>query len=1119
MPGPVDRSHPKIELLIYMESSTTLAEFEKQAREAKAQGNWQLSKENWQKCVDLAEERLDFHLEVAIAQRSCKEYEESMITLELALNRFGPDCWIFDNIARIHSELGKREEAKVAWQAALDLAKDQAVKNIFPANQGIFEDILKAIDAQQQEFFAQEMHAIEEAIANRDSRSALELLKSAQTRFPPKTSDDVRKLAGLYHKLDDRRSEIQLWETFTGENPKDLFGQLTLAIMYRESGNFDLSLKVLLASLENFGENCWIYDNLARLSILQGAKAKAESYWKKAAKCATEPAEKNEFQSMLRSLGESVQMNQQGGFIEFLIPDSKSPQTIGLWVDDEIIPNVKWSEESAGQHIRLRMALPTRYLDGRIHIFEARDIHTGHILGIQADVPPHVSTPWTVLLKYSHPPFPGYLSPMASDRYLSLQYWLSHFQKSPERAIALDQLPLTHDILVQGFEQKRRAYEKLRFPVYSQPKVSIVVPVHNKFTITYHCLAALLFAFNETSFEVIIVDDGSDPAEDTVVLMPQTVTGIQIIRNELALGFVGACNAGAAIAKGDYILFLNNDTEPTAKWLDELIFVFDHFENVGLAGSKLVYPDGRLQEAGGIIWKNGDPWNYGRGGNPQDPRYNYTREIDYLSGAAIILPRTIWEEVGGFSREFAPAYFEDTDLACKIRHSGRRLVYAARSKVYHFEGMSCGTDTGGSGLKRFQEINRPKFKQRWASMFRTHGNYGEKPDLEKDRNVRFRVLFIDAECPRPDRDAGSYAAIQEIRLIQSLGAKATFLPTNLAYMGAYTEDLQRMGVEAIYAPFTFSIEDFLKERGGEFDAVYITRYYVARDFLSIVRRYAPQAKVLFCNADLHFLRQLREALYHDSDPQRMLEAARTRDAELEIMRQVDVTLSYNSIEHAVILSHNMDQGQTALCPWVVEVVESVPQFAERQDVAFLGNYQHPPNYEAVEFFARQVLPKLRADIPDISFRVYGSNVSEKLEKLAKSTPGLVLCGYVENVAEIYNTCRVFIAPLQSGAGIKGKVISALGYGVPQVLSPLAAEGTGLGDGIEVHIASTPEEWVNAVTELYNNPQTWQSMSTAAQDKARRHYSFKQGRNLMRKALQSASIFVGDQEFGLHVTRV
>lgn len=649
---------------------------------------------------------------------------------------------------------------------------------------------------------------------------------------------------------------------------------------------------------------------------------------------------------------------------------------------DSSIANLSHPQGKCG----FRFPIPQPYLDGRIHYFQIEDVDTGLLVAQTFEITPFILTPWDAIQKYSKPPFPSYLSPIASDRYRNLDLSIQAFAqgKNPEKIKILAQL---HQQLVRGFERKILSYNPLSFPVVENPQVSVIIPIHNKFAVTYNCLNSLLFAYNDCTFEVIIVDDGS---EDDSLEIPELIKGITYLRHETAQGFILSCNLGAKSAKGEYLVFLNNDTEVTVKWLDEMLFVFANFPDVGLVGSKLVYPDGKLQEAGGIVWKTGDPWNYGRGQNANHPKYNYTRQVDYVSGASLMIPQSLWTEINGFSVELCPAYFEDTDLAFKVKATGKKVVYTPFSQVYHYEGISSGTSVT-SGMKRYQEVNRPKFKRKWVNLYQYNGEVGEQVDLAKDRGIRYRALFLDLQPPRPDQDAGSYAAIQEMRLLQSLGFKATFIPENMAYLGSYTEDLQRLGIEVIYAPFYYSIQEFLKERGQEFDVVYITRYQTVKNHITTVRQYAPQAKVMFCNADLHFLRELRSGIANKNQEQ-INNAIKVRELELEMIRQVDVTLSYNSIEHAVVLSHNLEKTNVVTCPWVVDIANDIPSFESRQDLAFLGGFGHPPNLEAMTFFIQSVMPLLREKLPKVRLLIYGSNIPEKLEKMA--TDDVVIKGYV-----------------------------------------------------------------------------------------------------------------------------
>jgi GT2 family glycosyltransferase/glycosyltransferase involved in cell wall biosynthesis len=782
------------------------------------------------------------------------------------------------------------------------------------------------------------------------------------------------------------------------------------------------------------------------------------------------------------------------------------PLRVRLFVDGREHTSALADRPHGESRSGFRLPLPTEVLDGEAHWISVR-IPNDQSVAETAEILPAAMTPWAALSRYGSVRLPARLSTAASYRYEALREHVEALARAgakgsaAEAALAgLSQLTVAHERVLAGIDRKLRVLPPLAFPMHETPKVSIVIPVHNKLDVTHNCLAALVLAYNAASFEVIIADDGSS---DGTSAIEELVSGITVVRNGSAEGFISACNLGASKARGEYVVLLNNDTEPTARWLDELIHCFENFDRVGLVGSKLLYPDGRLQEAGAIIWGSGNAWNYGRLGNAADPKYNYTRQADYVSGAALMIPTALWKQVGGLSEDLRPAYWEDTDLAFKVRETGHRVLYAPLSVVFHFEGVSNGTDTS-SGMKRFQEVNRPKFLRKWRAAYRGNG-INETPanaEAEKDRGIGLRALFIDAQTPRPDQDAGSYAAVQEIRAMQALGAKVTFLPDNLAYLGGYTINLQRAGVETIYAPFATSVENFLESRGPEFDVIYITRYRIAEKHIEAVRRHAPQAKVMFCNADLHFLRELREAV-RVKDPEKMSAALATREAELRVMRAVDITLSYNQVEHAVILSHNLNSSIVSTAPWIVDVPQDIPGYEARSGIAFLGGFSHPPNGEAVQFFVREVMPLLRRRLPDAAFTIYGSSVPPEIEKLAAND--VVVKGFVEDVADVFSGARVFVAPLLSGAGVKGKVVDALSFGVPSVLSPVAAEGIGLSEGSEAIVARNPAEWVDAIVTLYTDAAAWHIMSERARAYARRVYSFERGVEHMRAAVEAVGL--------------
>lgn len=739
------------------------------------------------------------------------------------------------------------------------------------------------------------------------------------------------------------------------------------------------------------------------------------------------------------------------------------------------------------------LRLPDRHLTGGHALIELRDAAGIRRYWQDWCLTRRQVTAVEHLQRESRSPYPSDLFPQTVHRYRGLRAHCAA-GSSPE---VVEQLDRAIAALEAGHEALRLL--PLRFPAVEAPDVSVVIPAHNKVKVTYAALCGLLLAWNEARFEVIVVDDAST---DETAHLEDLVAGITVIRNETAQRFIRACNAGVAAARGRYVVLLNNDTEPTAGWLDALIDAFERFPKVGLVGSKLLYPDGRLQEAGGIVWASGDPWNYGRLQNPWEPRYSYARQTDYLSGAAMMTSRAIWDRVGGLSGYLEPMYFEDTDFAFKVRDAGYTTWFVPGSVVFHYEGLTSGTDTG-SGFKRFQEINRPKFKRRWAKAFAGFSKTGTAPDLEKDRGIKGRVLFVDYTTPTPDRDAGSYAALQEIRLVQSLGYKVTFLPENLAHMGAYTEAMQAMGVEMITAPFFRNLEEFIEARAGEFDAFYITRYHVMNKVVPLIKRVAPEARIIMNGADLHYLRLLRKGM---AEGDRVgIEKARTvRDQELVAMQTADVVLSYNETEHAVIDALSEGRVRVMTCPWVVEVPETVPPRAGRSGLSFLGSFQHHPNLEGVLWFAGQVMAPLEHARPDIRLAIYGSRMPDAVKALA--SPAIDPVGYVEDVADAYDRHLVFVAPLLSGAGIKGKVLSALAHGIPCVLSPVAAEGIGLRDGEDCLIARSPAEWIEAVTRLTDDAALWDAIAASARRLATGRFSFDRGREQMRAAFEAIELF-------------
>ena len=466
--------------------------------------------------------------------------------------------------------------------------------------------------------------------------------------------------------------------------------------------------------------------------------------------------------------------------------------------------------------------------------------------------------------------------------------------------------------------------------------------------------------------------------------------------------------------------------------------------------------------------------------------------MDYISGAAILLSAELWNRIGGFDERFAPAYCEDSDLAFEVRKAGYRVVYQPLSKVIHFEGVSNGTDVNGSGLKRYQVENSEKLKEKWKEEFKKQCvNTGSpNPFRARERSMgKPIILVVDHYVPTFDKDAGSKTTFQYLKMFLNKGYAVKFLGDNYLHEEPYTTVLQQMGIEVLYGQeYLTGIWDWLDKNGKEISIAYLNRPHIAAKYVDYIAEHTD-IKIIYYGHDLHFMREFREyELTGDIGKKR--DSEYWKSIEFSLMHKAAVSYYPSVVEEEAI--HDVDEtvNVKAITAYVYDTfLDNLNQdFAKREGLLFVGGFAHPPNADAVLWFAKEVFPMIREKL-DVNFYVVGSRVTDEIKALEQPGSKIIVKGFVseEELSELYRSCRIVIVPLRYGAGVKGKVVEAIYNGAPIVTTSVGSEGI---PGVEdvLLVEDKPEDFAGAVVKLYGDEKRLAQLSQKTQEYIKAHFS-------------------------------
>ncbi len=624
-----------------------------------------------------------------------------------------------------------------------------------------------------------------------------------------------------------------------------------------------------------------------------------------------------------------------------------------------------------------------------------------------------------------------------------------------------------------AFDAFMESGERLDVPAYAHPDVTILLVLYNQAPLTLACLKSLRDKA-AVACDTLIVDNAS--SDETPDLLDR-VSGADVIVNAENVGFLKAVNQAAEVAKGKYILLLNNDALLRDGALAAAVEAFEREADVGAVGGRVVLPDGRLQEAGSIIWADGSCLGYGRGMEPEAGEAMFRREVDYCSGVFLLVERETFLGMGGFDERYAPAYYEESDFCMRLREAGKRVLHEPAVVVDHLE---FGSSQKSEQALELQRRNRDIFYERHReTLERDH--HAPKPENILPARARGawrgRVLMIDDCVPVPTKGAGFPRACEMVQDLVDLGYEVTHYPLRFPHE-PWDEVYAHLpaGVEVMLGRGERGFQAFLEERQGFYDIVLVSRPHNMAE-IDRLRRKSPEllqgARVIYDAEAVFAMRDIAKAEVLGS-PFSPAAAERMLTKELALCRQASgiMTVSPLEAEHfraagyanVHVLGHSLESDPTPT------------PFEERSGLLFVGRLTEDdsPNTDSLLWFVEQVMPRLRERLDlDVSLAVAGLTEAPKV--LALKERGVQMLGKVPSLYRLYDERRVFIAPTRYAGGIPHKVHEAAAHGLPSVVTPLLARQLGWSDGEEILVADTSEAFAEACARLHEDAALWASL--------------------------------------------
>jgi GT2 family glycosyltransferase/glycosyltransferase involved in cell wall biosynthesis len=607
----------------------------------------------------------------------------------------------------------------------------------------------------------------------------------------------------------------------------------------------------------------------------------------------------------------------------------------------------------------------------------------------------------------------------------------------------------------------------IEFKQHPNPLVSIIVVAWRQAPLLLTCLESVIENVVDVDYEMLLVLN--EPSVALANQVEREVTGAQVMRFRSNLGFGGGVNYAASRASGKYLVLLNDDSEVERGWLESLIDTMTRRPQCGMVGSTFIHTDGTLQEAGSILWSDGHSSAVGDGGSVGFMAFE--RRVDYCSGGSLLIRKELWDQLGGFDDRYYPAYYEDLDLSLRAAEAGWQVWYQPASVVHHVRSASAGR------LRLFLDgRSHSQFVERWEEKLKDYEPAGAiERGVWRAMGRPLRILVLDDHVPDPSIGAG-YGRMHDTlqALTSDEGIHVDYYPT----VGSKhtTPSLARMGVRIIG-----DLESHVTTDGVDYEVVIIARPNNFQNFYWLMRKHFPLARVIYDAESLFFRRLEAKVAFARDDDERediIREAEWARELEENIFASVDSVVCISEAEAEVVRRHT-DRPVHIVEAWLTSPTPTSAPFEARRHIGLVAGWAAgagSPNCEGLLWFAREVLPKVRAALPGCRLLVTGSRPPADVNWLEGRYVSFV--GHVQDLSDFYNRVRVVISPTRYGAGVKLKTVEAIQYGVPVVATGEAVGGLSSTLLDAVWTSDDPDRFAEGVIALARDRDLWERYRTA-----------------------------------------